>query len=51
MLFRFIQDGGNAAQCLGHRLNGHIQAAIWTQCIKLELKSTTTGLEFLIWQN
>ena len=30
MVFRLIQDGGNAALCLGHGLNGHIQAgAVW----------------------
>ena len=30
MMFRLIQDGGNAALCLGHGLNGHMQAgAVW----------------------
>ena len=30
MVFRLIQDSGNAALCLGHGLNGHIQAgAVW----------------------
>ena len=30
MVFRLIQDGGNAALCLGHELNGHTQAgAVW----------------------
>ena len=30
MVFRLIQDGGNATLCLGHGLNGHIQAgAVW----------------------
>ena len=32
---RLIQDGGNAALCLGHGLNGHIQAGavceVWGQ--------------------
>ena len=43
MVFGFIQDGGNAAQRLGHRLsNGRIQAAA---------PSTTTGLKFSIWHN
>ena len=36
MVFGFRQDGGNVAECLGHRRNGRIQAAAI---------STTTGLE------
>ena len=39
MEFGFIQVGGNAAQCLGHRLTGRIQAAAI---------STTTRLEFSV---
>ena len=38
MVCGFIQDGGNAAQCLGHRFKGRIQAAAI---------STTTGLVIL----
>ena len=42
MVFAFIQDGGNTALCLGHKLNSRIQAAAIF---------TATGLEFSICRN
>ena len=46
MVFRLIQDGGNAALCLGHRLNGHVQAAD----IRREARNRNEGAVWGVWE-